>query len=190
MKVGPLTGFPELLLVEPRVFRDDRGAFRELYREERYRAAGVGGPFVQDNLSISRRHVLRGLHMQHPRGQGKLVTVLEGEVFDVAVDLRRGSPTFGRWAGVALDAEGAHQLWIPTGFAHGFLVLSDRALFSYKCTEPYSPTDELTIRWDDPRIGIEWPVESPILSDRDAAASTLALIAPERLPVFDGPSPG
>lgn len=190
MKVTALPSLPELLLVQPPVFRDERGTFRELYRDERYAAVGIDVRFVQDNLSLSRRHVLRGLHMQHPRGQGKLVTVLAGAVFDVAVDARRGSPTFGRWEGVTLSAENAHQLWIPPGFAHGFLVLSDEALFSYKCTEPYSPSDELSIRWDDPEIGIEWPVPVPVLSAKDAAAPMLAEIAAERLPAHDAPSDG
>jgi len=185
MRVTSLPGLPELLLVQPPVFRDARGAFRELYLDSRYADAGIADRFVQDNLSLSHRHVLRGLHLQHPRGQGKLVTVLAGEVFDVAVDVRRGSPTFGLWAGVTLTADNAHQLWIPPGFAHGFLVLSDGALFGYKCTEPYSPPDELSIRWDDPEIGIEWPVPVPVLSDKDASAPLLSDIPAERLPAFD-----
>jgi dTDP-4-dehydrorhamnose 3,5-epimerase len=185
VKVSPLPELPELLLFEPRLVRDDRGTFRELYNEGRYREAGLDVRFVQDNLSRSSRHVLRGLHLQHPRGQGKLVTVLEGAVYDVAVDVRRGSPTYGRWAGVTLTGENAHQLWIPPGFAHGFLVLSDEAYFGYKCTELYSPADELTVRWDDPAIGIEWPVARPILSPKDAAAAALGEISAERLPVYE-----
>jgi len=183
MKVSDIPGLGGPLLLEPRVFHDDRGAFLELYHEQRYLEAGIADSFVQDNLSISRQHVLRGLHLQHPHGQGKLVTVLDGEVFDVAVDVRRGSPTFGRWAGVRLSAESMRQLWIPPGFAHGFLVLSGRALFSYKCTQPYMPAEELTIRWDDPAIGIEWPVASPVLSAKDATAPTLAELPAGRLPV-------
>ncbi len=186
MKVTRLDTLPELILVQPPVFSDARGVFRELYREDRYAAAGIDAAFVQDNLSLSRRHVLRGLHLQHPRGQGKLVTVLAGAVFDVAVDVRRGSPTYGRWAGVTLSDENAHQLWIPPGFAHGFVVLSDEALFSYKCTEPYSPADELSVRWDDPDVGVDWLVSAPILSDKDAAAPLLADIPSERLPVYRG----
>lgn len=186
MNVAALPDLPEILLVRPPVFTDERGAFRELYRESRYADAGIGGRFVQDNLSLSRRHVLRGLHLQHPRGQGKLVTVLAGAVFDVAVDVRRGSPTFGRWAGATLTADNAHQLWIPPGFAHGFVVLSDEALFSYKCTEPYSPPDELSVRWDDPEIGIDWPVPAPVLSAKDASAPSLGQIPVDRLPVYDG----
>ena len=185
MKVSPLPELPELLLFEPRVFRDDRGTFRELYNEGRYQEAGLDVRFVQDNLSRSSRHVLRGLHLQHPRGQGKLVTVLEGAVYDVAVDVRRGSPTYGRWAGVTLTGENAQQLWIPPGFAHGFLVLGDEAYFSYKCTELYSPASELTVRWDDPALGIEWPVAEPILSPKDAAAPTLAEIDAGRLPAYE-----
>lgn len=188
MNVWSLPELPELLLFAPRVFRDDRGSFRELYNEERYREAGLDTRFVQDNLSRSARHVLRGLHLQHPRGQGKLVTVLEGAVYDVAVDVRRGSPTHGQWAGVTLTGDDAHQLWIPPGFAHGFLVLSDEAYFSYKCTAPYSPADELSVRWDDPAIGIEWPDATPLLSPKDAAAPLLAEIEPERLPVYDAAS--
>jgi dTDP-4-dehydrorhamnose 3,5-epimerase len=188
MRVTSLPGLPELLLVQPPVFRDARGAFRELYLDSRYADAGIADRFVQDNLSLSHRHVLRGLHLQHPRGQGKLVTVLAGEVFDVAVDVRRGSPTFGLWAGVTLTADNAHQLWIPPGFAHGFLVLSDGALFGYKCTDQYSPSDELSIRWDDPEIGIEWPVPVPVLSDKDASAPLLSDIPAKRLPAYE-PSP-
>lgn len=177
---------PDLLLLAPRVFRDARGAFLETYNAERYAEAGVHARFVQDNLSTSHRHVLRGMHLQHPRGQGKLVTVLEGAVFDVAVDVRRGSPSFGRWAGYELTAENAHQLWIPPGFAHGFLVLSDRALFSYKCTDVYQPAHELSLRWDDPDVGIAWPVAMPALSPKDADAPRLADLAPDRLPTYDG----
>jgi dTDP-4-dehydrorhamnose 3,5-epimerase len=184
VNVSRLPALPELLLFEPPVFRDARGTFRELYNAERYAAAGLEAPFVQDNLSESARHVLRGLHLQHPRGQGKLVTVAEGAVWDVAVDVRLGSPSFGRWAGVELSAENARQLWIPPGFAHGFVVLTARALFAYKCTALYSPADELTVRWDDPGLGIDWPVAAPLLSSKDAAAPALADIDPGRLPVF------
>lgn len=188
MKVTSLHALPDLILVQPPVFSDDRGRFRELYREDRYAAAGIDAHFVQDNFSVSHRHVLRGLHLQHPRGQGKLVTVLAGAVFDVAVDVRRGSPTFGRWAGVTLDAESGQQLWVPPGFAHGFVVLSDEALFSYKCTDLYSSADELSVRWDDPAIDIDWPVSAPILSDKDAAAPLLAELSVGRLPVYRGDS--
>jgi len=189
MKVTPDAALPEVLLVEPRVFRDARGSFCELYNAERYAAAGLHASFAQDNLSRSTRGVLRGLHLQHPRGQGKLVTVLAGAVFDVAVDVRRGSPTFGRWTGYTLTAANAHELWVPAGFAHGFLVLEDDTIFSYKCTDVYVPAHELTVRWDDPAIGIRWPEArpgvAPLVSEKDAAAPTLAGIA-ERLPLHAG----
>lgn len=184
MRVTRPERLPDLMLFEPPVFRDTRGAFRELYNEGRFTAAGLHQRFVQDNLSLSHRHVLRGLHVQHPGAQGKLVCVLEGEVFDVSVDVRHGSPTFGEWAGFTLSAETANQLWIPPGFAHGFVVLSDHALFSYKCTELYAPGGEFSIRWDDPAIGIEWPVAAPLLSDKDAAAPLLHDHAPGRFPVW------
>ena len=167
MKVTPDATLPEVLLLEPAVFRDSRGSFRELYNAERYAGIGVPTHFRQDNLSRSARGVLRGLHLQHPRPQGKLVTVLEGAVFDVAVDVRRGSPTFGRWTAYTLTGENGHQLWVPPGFAHGFLVLEDDTFFAYKCTDVYSPTHELTVRWDDPAIGIRWPLPDPIVSERD-----------------------
>ncbi len=184
MIVTPCATLPDVLLFESAVFRDARGAFRELYNEERFAAAGLHETFVQDNLSRSHRHVLRGLHAQHPRSQGKLVCVLEGEVFDVSVDIRVGSPTFGRWAGYSLSSDNAHQLWIPPGFAHGFIVLSEHALFSYKCTELYTPSAELAIRWNDPAIGIDWPVPIPSLSDKDASAPLLHEYPTERLPVW------
>jgi dTDP-4-dehydrorhamnose 3,5-epimerase len=184
VKVTPDAVLPTVLLFEPRVFRDERGTFRELYNAERYEATGLEARFVQDNLSRSARGVLRGLHLQHPRAQGKLVTVLSGAVFDVAVDVRRGSPTFGRWTGYTLTAENAQQLWVPPGFAHGFLVLEEETLFSYKCTDVYSPSHELTVRWDDPAIGIRWPDAAPRLSPKDAEAPRLAELA-DRLPPFD-----
>lgn len=180
------TALPEVLVIEPRVHRDRRGFFLETWQRDRYAAAGITGPFVQDNVSLSVRGTLRGLHYQHPRAQGKLVYVLEGEVFDVAVDIRRGSPTFGRWVGERLSGENARQLWVPPGFAHGFCVLSERALFAYKCTDLYAPQCEGGVRWDDPAIGIAWPVEEPIVSDKDGRLPLLAEIAPERLPLFAG----
>ena len=183
MRVVP-TDLPDVLVVEPRVFGDHRGYFLETFQARRYAEAGIPGPFVQDNLSFSQRGVLRGLHYQHPHAQGKLVWVLQGEVFDVAVDIRRGSPTFGRWVGVRLSGENKRQLWIPPGFAHGFCVLSETALFTYKCTDYYAPEDEGTVRWDDPDLGIEWPVEEPALSAKDAAAPMLAEIPVERLPPY------
>jgi dTDP-4-dehydrorhamnose 3,5-epimerase len=184
VKVRP-TALAEVLLIEPKVFGDARGYFFESYSAERYAEAGIAVGFVQDNVSFSQRGVLRGLHFQHPFGQGKLVGVLAGEVFDVAVDVRRGSPTFGRWAGERLSAENKRQLYIPAGFAHGFLVMSPQALFAYKCTEYYHPEAERSIRWDDPRIGIEWPIDGPVVSAKDHVALTLDAMPEEFLPVFE-----
>jgi dTDP-4-dehydrorhamnose 3,5-epimerase len=176
----PLEG---LLVVEPRVYADHRGCFTELWNEARY--AGFGLPhFVQDNLSCSRRGVLRGLHFQNPNPQGKLVYVLQGEVFDVAVDIRRGSPTFGQWYGVTLSAENHRQLYIPPGLAHGFCVISDEALFVYKCSDRYNPEAEGTILWNDPDIGIEWPVADPQLADKDRNGVRLRDLPEERLVSF------
>jgi len=183
VKVTP-TQLPGVLLVEPKVFRDARGFFLETFHVERYAAAGIPGPFVQDNLSRSGKGTLRGLHFQEPQAQGKLVQVLRGAVFDVAVDVRKGSPHFGRWVGVELNDENRHQLWIPSGFAHGFCVLSDSADFFYKCTALFAPEAERAIRWDDPALGIRWPVEAPRLSTKDAAAPRLseALVLPDYAP--------
>jgi dTDP-4-dehydrorhamnose 3,5-epimerase len=176
---------PEVLLLQPRVLRDARGHFFESWHTERYAALGVEATFVQDNVSHSTRGVLRGLHLQHPDGQGKLITVLRGAIYDVAVDVRRGSPRFGRWCGATLTADDARQLWIPPGFAHGFLVLGDDALVVYKCTAHYSPTSELTIAWNDPEVDVEWPLDgAPVLSPRDAEAPRLAEVPEERLPVY------
>ena len=180
MKVtpGPFSG---LLVIEPSVFGDSRGFFMELWSEGRYRDAGLEAGFVQDNLSLSARGTLRGLHFQNPRPQGKLVTVLEGEVYDVVADLRRGSSTFGRTFGLPPPPENKVQFYVPPGFAHGFVVVSDRALFHYKVTSPYSPADEVTVRWDDPDLGIDWPVDAPLLSARDAAAPRLRDLNPDKL---------
>jgi dTDP-4-dehydrorhamnose 3,5-epimerase len=170
-----------LLMFEPKVFGDARGFFLETWNERRYREAGIHGTFVQDNLSFSRRGILRGLHFQNPNPQGKLLQVLQGEVFDVAVDIRRNSPTFGRWHGERLSSENKRQFYVPPGFAHGFVVLSEIALFHYKCTHSYSPKDELAIRWDDPDIGIDWPLKDPLLSERDAKGVWLRDAPRERL---------
>ena len=167
------TTLPEVLLVEPDVFGDERGFFQEIWRHENYIEAGIAAPFVQDNMSRSSKDVLRGLHYQEPHAQGKLVQVIAGAVFDVAVDIRRGSDTFGRWVGEILSAENHRQLWVPPGFAHGFCVVSDTADFIYKCTTPYRPTDEHAIRYDDPEIGIDWPADTPRLSERDESAPLL-----------------
>jgi dTDP-4-dehydrorhamnose 3,5-epimerase len=178
------TELPDVLEIEARAFGDERGWFLESWHEARYRECGVPDRFVQDNVSMSRRHVLRGLHLQHPNGQGKLVGVLAGEVWDVAVDVRSGSPSFGRWVARTLSEENRLQLYIPPGFAHGFVVLSDRAIFAYKCTAPYDAGSELSVRWNDPELGIAWPVPSPQVSARDAAAPLLRAIPPSRLPPF------
>jgi len=170
------TALPEVLLVKPDVHADQRGFFVEVWQAERYGAAGIPGPFVQDNHSRSSRHALRGLHYQVGRPQGKLVRVAAGSVFDVAVDLRRSSPSFGRWVGTILDEENQHQLWIPPGFANGFYVLSDRADVIYKCTEPYVPSGDRAVRWDDPHLAIDWPLAeggTPVLSTKDATAPSL-----------------
>ncbi|MDP9348983.1 MAG: dTDP-4-dehydrorhamnose 3,5-epimerase [Gemmatimonadota bacterium] len=172
---------PGVYIAEPKVFADERGYFLESWSEKRYREAGIDTTFVQDNLSFSTRGVLRGLHYQKPHEQGKLVSVLLGEVFDVVVDIRVSSPTFGRWMGAVLSAENRRQLYVPLGFAHGFVVTSETALFSYKCTDYYSPADEGSVRWNDPDIGIQWPVSSPTLSPKDGAAPLLRDIPVERL---------
>jgi dTDP-4-dehydrorhamnose 3,5-epimerase len=180
MKVLP-TRIPGVVVLEPRVFPDERGFFLETWSRERYADAGIAPTFVQDNLSFSRRHVLRGMHFQNPAPQGKLVSVLDGAVYDVAVDLRRSSPTFGEWVGVELSSENHRQMYVPEGFAHGFVVTSDTALFSYKCTRAYSPHEERSLRWDDPDVGIEWPVSTPVLSAKDAGAPRLRDIPEEFL---------
>lgn len=171
-------------IIEPAVFGDDRGFFYETWNAARFSEHGLPSSFVQSNVSSSSKRVLRGLHYQWPRPQGKLVSVLEGEVYDVAVDIRRGSPTFGQWASVVLSAENKRQFWIPEGFAHGFVVLSDRALFSYLCTDVYVKEHDAGIRWNDADIGIDWPVSAPMLSEKDDAAPFLAGIAESALPVY------
>lgn len=171
------TGLQGVIRVEPSVFGDQRGYFVETWQRRRYEEAGIGGSFVQDNLSRSGKGTLRGLHYQVKQAQGKLVRVVEGAVFDVAVDLRRSSPQFGKWVGTTLSEDNMHQLWVPPGFAHGFLVLSETAKFEYKCTDYYAPEFERSLRWDDPDIGIEWPFPDgthPILSAKDSAAPFLA----------------
>lgn len=175
------TEIPDLLVIEPDIFHDHRGRFLELWNQARYPDLPE---FVQDNLSTSHRGVLRGLHFQHPNGQGKLVTALRGEVFDVAVDLRRGSPAFGRWWGTRLSAEDHRQLWVPKGFAHGFVSLADDSVISYKCTTFYSPEHERTVRWNDPDIGIEWPIAAPELSEKDRAGCGLVELDEESLPEY------
>mgnify|MGYP001552825242 CR=1 FL=1 len=178
------TPLPGVLLIKPRVFGDARGFFLETFSQERYAAHGMTGPFVQDNVSLSQSGVLRGLHLQNPFGQAKLVSVPIGEVFDVAVDVRVGSPTFGSWYGATLSGENHHQMYIPAGFAHGFCALRENTLFSYKCTDVYHPEVELGIRFDDLDIGIAWPVTAPRVSQRDAVFPSLREVPRERLPVF------
>lgn len=178
------TELPGVLLIQPKAFGDERGYFLETWSAERYRSQGLGAAFVQDNLSKSRRGTLRGLHLQHPFGQGKLVYVVLGEVFDVAVDVRVGSPTFGRWFAATLSEANKRQLYVPPGYAHGFCVTSEEAIFAYKCTEAYRPETEVTIAHDDPALGIPWPVTEPTLSKKDLAGLPLAAVAPERLPRY------
>lgn len=184
MKVEAAT-IPGLLIIEPTVHGDERGFFMESYSRDRYAEAGVRAEFVQDNLSLSAKSILRGLHLQHPNDQGKLCFVLAGEVFDVAVDVRVGSPTFGRWEGVTLSSENKRQLYIPPGFAHGFCVMSERALFSYKCTDFYAAPSEIGVAWNDPEIGIEWPIETPRLSVKDQQNLRLRDIPSDRLPRYE-----
>ncbi|MBJ20538.1 MAG: dTDP-4-dehydrorhamnose 3,5-epimerase [bacterium] len=183
MKFTP-TDLPEILIVEPDVHRDDRGFFLETWHAEKYASHGLEATFVQDNHSRSGRGTLRGLHAQLVHPQDKLVRASVGEIYDVAVDIRTGSPTFGRHTGVVLSADNFRQLWIPQGFAHGFCVMSDVAELQYKCTDLYDASGEITIAWNDPALAIEWPVEEPLLSDKDAASRNLADFADDELPPF------
>jgi len=178
------TNIPGVLIIEPTLVGDHRGFFQEIFQAERYASYGIQGPFVQDNLSRSARGVVRGLHLQNPSPQGKLVMVLRGSVLDVAVDVRIGSPTFGRYVATEIDDKSHRQIWVPRGFAHGFAVLSESADFFYKCDDFYRPSNEIAVRWDDPAIGVSWGIASPLLSARDAAAPLLANV--KTLPVYDG----
>lgn len=180
------TSLPGVLVIEPKVFGDRRGFFLETFQADRYRQAGMDLDFVQDNLSRSTAGVLRGLHYQLNHPQGKLVSVITGEVFDVAVDIRQGSPTFGQWYGAVLSGENHRQLYVPPGFAHGFCVLSDTVDFQYKCTDYYHPEDETGVIWNDPAIGIEWPIDKPMLSDKDKILPPLAHIPVDKLPQYTG----
>jgi dTDP-4-dehydrorhamnose 3,5-epimerase len=163
------------VIIEPKVFGDERGFFLETFQADRYAdLAGISLPFVQDNHSRSSKGVLRGMHFQKTKPQGKLVRVVRGEVFDVAVDIRQGSPTYGQWEGIILSEENKRQFWVPPGFAHGFVVLSDTADFEYKCTDYYDSSDEGSVLWNDPNLDIPWPIANPILSDKDASADRLA----------------
>lgn len=172
---------PDVKLVKPRVFNDDRGFFTQTYHYEQYRDAGIDVRFVQDNWSRSTKGVLRGLHYQLKNAQDKLVSVIRGEVFDVAVDIRKGSPTFGKWVGALLSEENHHQLFVPKGFAHGFCVLSDEVDFVYKCSDFYAPGDEYGIRWDDPDIGVGWPDRDVIVSEKDRIVPALKSVPAEHL---------
>ena len=175
MRCNP-SSIPDVLIIEPDVHRDGRGFFVETYHAERYRASGIGSVFVQDNHTRSVARTIRGLHMQRRRPQAKLIRVIAGEIFDVAVDLRRESPSFGRSISVVLSAENFKQCYIPAGFAHGFCVLSDTADVEYKCSNLYDPADDFGIAWNDPDLAIQWPVTNPLLSDRDRCNPTLAQI--------------
>jgi dTDP-4-dehydrorhamnose 3,5-epimerase len=175
-----------VIVIEPQVFGDPRGWFLETWSRQRYEDAGIKEQFIQDNVSFSTKGVLRGLHFQNPRSQGKLVAVLSGEIFDVAVDIRIGSPTFGKWVSAVLSASNYRQMYVPPGFAHGFCVTSDTVLFSYKCTDYYSPSTEGGIIWNDPDLGIGWPVTDPILSPKDTKYPRLKDIATSKLPQYKG----
>jgi dTDP-4-dehydrorhamnose 3,5-epimerase len=178
------TTIPGVLLIEPTIFGDNRGFFSEIYQADRYAANGIGQRFVQDNLSRSVKGTLRGLHFQNPKAQGKLVTVLSGSILDVAVDVRVGSPTFAQHVIVELNDQNRHQLWIPPGFAHGFIVQSDAADFFYKCDEFYSPGNEFVLHWNDPRLGIKWRCDTPLLSARDLEGRNLDQLN-GKLPIFE-----
>jgi dTDP-4-dehydrorhamnose 3,5-epimerase len=180
------TRLPDVLLLEPKVFEDARGYFYEAFRADKLQAFGVSRPFVQDNQSFSRRGVLRGLHYQIGRPQDKLVRVLQGEIFDVAVDIRRGSPTFGKWTGELLSSSNRRQMFIPGGFAHGFLVTSETAEVLYKCTDFYAPAEERGILWNDPKVGVEWPLNgiAPQIHTRDSSYPTLDKAPEKDLPAF------
>ena len=177
------TELPEVLIFETDLFRDERGFFAEIHNQPKYAAAGLADRFVQDNHSRSVRNVLRGLHYQLQRPQGKLISVIRGEIFDVVVDIRVGSPTFARWVGVTLSEENRRQLWVPPGFAHGFCVLSEVADVLYKCTDIFVPGDDHGILWSDPQIGINWPIATPVLSPKDALNAQIKNMA-EKLPRF------
>lgn len=188
MKVSK-TALQGALVIEPDVFGDDRGFFMESWNRRRYQELGIDVDFVQDNVSFSVQGTLRGLHCQTPHSQGKLVQVLVGEVFDVAVDIRQDSPTFGRWVGISLSAGNRRQFYIPPGFAHGFCVTSENALFAYKCTDYYEPAAELAVAWNDPDLAIGWPVRAPLLSPKDQSAPRLKNVPPEVLPPYRSGNP-
>ena len=175
------TSIEGVLIIEPRVFKDNRGFFMETYNQDKYQKSGINRHFVQDNLSYSGCGTLRGLHFQSRHPQAKLVQVITGEIFDVAVDIRKDSPTFGKWTGVVLSDQNKRQMFIPEGFAHGFCVISETAHFSYKCSDFYAPDDDGGIIWSDPEIGIEWPVKNPVISEKDKHHPRLCELLPEQL---------
>ncbi len=177
------TKLPGVIVIEPDVHRDARGFFIETYHRKKYAAGGIPGPFVQDNHSKSTKGILRGMHAQLKHPQGKLIRVLRGEIFDVAVDIRKGSPTFAQWVGATISADNFKQIYVPPGCAHGFVVLSDIAEVEYKCTELYDPSDELRLLWNDPQISIQWPIKDPILSEKDLNAPTLEALG-NSLPAY------
>jgi len=178
------TSIAGILIIEPKTFQDKRGFFMETYNRNRYNTSGINATFVQDNLSCSLKNTVRGLHFQIKHPQAKLIQVISGEIFDVAVDLRRGSATFGKWTGIHLSDENRRQVFIPEGFAHGFCVLSEFALFYYKCSDFYAPEDEGGIIWSDPDIGIEWPVINPIISEKDKQYQKLSRLNADQLPLL------
>ncbi len=178
------TELPGVLIIEPKVFKDDRGFFMETFHKQKYEEAGITSSFVQDNLSLSQKNTLRGLHYQHPHGQAKLVQVLQGSVLDIAVDIRRGSPSFGKWISIELNDSNKRQLFIPSGFAHGFLVLAETATFNYKCSDLYSPADEKGVLFSDPDLGITWPQVDYILSEKDTQYPPLCDIPEDHLPKY------
>ena len=178
------TDLPGCIVIEPRVFGDDRGFFYETFNDDKLKEIGLNVDFKQGNVSSSAKGVLRGLHYQWPKPQGKFVSVVVGEVWDVAVDIRRGSPTYGKWTAVLLSADNKRHFWIPEGFAHGFVALSEQAVFTYLCTETYDANADAGIRWNDPTFAIDWPISQPSLSDKDAKAPFFEDIAEDRLPVY------
>ncbi|WP_127168838.1 dTDP-4-dehydrorhamnose 3,5-epimerase [Xanthomonas sp. BRIP62415] len=183
MKILP-TRLDGCCVIEPAIHTDDRGFFFEAWNAERFKQNGLNMQFVQSNVSCSSKGVIRGLHYQWPRPQGKLISVLEGEVYDVAVDIRVGSPTFGKWEAVILSGENRRQFWVPEGFAHGFAVLSETAFFNYLCTDVYVKEADAGVRWNDAAIGIDWPISDPLLSAKDAKAPFLDEVPADRLPVY------
>ena len=184
MKVTALEKLPDVKLIEPRVFEDSRGFFLETYQQEKYEASGINVEFVQDNLAFSDKNILRGLHYQIINPQGKLVYAVQGEIYDVAVDIRKGSPTFGVWEGFVLSADNKKQAYIPAGFAHGYFVVSATASVIYKCSDYYTPAGERGVIWNDPALAIDWPAKSPIISDKDSVLPLLAQVDESDLPEY------